>query len=391
MTFDTAAGKLIPHYTRFDVGNRLLFTGHSHQAWPDAAFSGQTEAFDTAARLVDDKWEAAFAKTEVLRGYLRDFYDDPSGRYSLAGSTHELVVKWLSSLDIRNKPRIVTTDSEFYTFHRQLSRLEEEGIEIVRVPSLPLEGFTGRLNDALNAKTSAVMISRVYFESSLINSGIRETALACRKHGIPLLIDDYHGTNVLPLSVRQEELEDCYLLIGGYKYLQWGEGNCFLRYPRDCDLRPVITGWFASFSTLNRPKGDYTVQYDDDQRFGGATYDPVSQFRAARVVDFFRQQELTPSLLFETYRSQVGYLKECFLNLDLDPGLITLAHEYPVTANGGFLALQSPRAARLWEALKARGVFTDSRGHILRFGPAPYVTSAQIGEAMRLLRESIMS
>ena len=39
-----------PHYSRFRVAERLLLTGHSHQAWPDVALEGQVEAFDDAAR-----------------------------------------------------------------------------------------------------------------------------------------------------------------------------------------------------------------------------------------------------------------------------------------------------------------------------------------------------
>ena len=32
---------LAPHYSRFRVGERLLLTGHSHQAWPDVALEGR--------------------------------------------------------------------------------------------------------------------------------------------------------------------------------------------------------------------------------------------------------------------------------------------------------------------------------------------------------------
>ena len=386
MKFDILAQKLIPHYSKFDVGNRLLFSGHSHQAWPDVALEGQVEAFEAAAALVDGKWAEAFEKTEILRGYLRNYYDDPRGRYCLATSTHELLVKWLSALDLRTKPKIVTTDAEFYTVFRQLRRLEEEGLDVREIPSLPLAGFTERLESELDDKTSAVIISRVYFESSLINSEITDVAALCRHHGIPLLIDDYHGTNVIPLSITQAELQDCYLLLGGYKYLQWGEGNCFLRFPEDSSLRPVVTGWFASFSTLNKPRDVYTVEYEGDQRFSAATYDSTSQYRAARVAGFFDEMGLTPSILSETYRARVSYLKERFLKLDLDPSLVTLCHDYPIQDNAGFLSLRSPMAARLQENLKQKGVYTDSRGEILRFGPAPYSTSAQIEEAMEILK-----
>src|SRR5699024_6697863 len=106
----------------------------------------------------------------------------------------------------------------------------------------------------IDENTSAIMLSRVYFQSGLVNQYLSEIAKLSRSKNVPLLIDDYHGTNVVPLSIPDSGLQDCYLLIGGYKYLQWGEGNCFLRFPRDCRLRPAITGWFASFSTLDEPR-----------------------------------------------------------------------------------------------------------------------------------------
>ena len=40
---------LAEHYARFRVGERLLLTGHSHQAWPDVAREGVLEAYDDAA------------------------------------------------------------------------------------------------------------------------------------------------------------------------------------------------------------------------------------------------------------------------------------------------------------------------------------------------------
>ena len=56
------ANSLARHYSRFRVGERLLLTGHSHQAWPDVAREALARAFDDAAALVDGKWERAFAQ-----------------------------------------------------------------------------------------------------------------------------------------------------------------------------------------------------------------------------------------------------------------------------------------------------------------------------------------
>ncbi|MFP8487921.1 hypothetical protein ACKGJO_02390 [Gracilimonas sp. Q87] len=387
---DALANKLIPHYSRFNVGDRLLFTGHSHQAWPDVAREGQTEYFDVCARDVDNKWETAFEKTEILRDYLRDFYDDPDGFYCREESTHILFVSWMSSLDLKNKPKIISTDGEFHSLFRQLHRLEEEGLEFVQVPVQPDDTFAERIIGEMDDRTSAVMLSRVYFETSLINTHLTEIAAAAREKGIPVLIDDYHGTNVVPLSIREAGLEDCFILIGGYKYLQWGESNCFLRFPKDCDYRPAITGWFAAFSSLDNPRNDDPVVYDDgDQRFASGTYDPSSQFRAAKVVEFFREMELTPQVLREQYKAQVALLREEFTSKDFSPSLIRLTHEEPLDLNGGFLSLTSPKAREIRAALMENGVFTDARGEILRFGPAPYITTDQIRMAMHKLEHVI--
>lgn len=387
---DQLAKKLVPHYSHFDVANRLLFTGHSHQAWPDVARAGQTEYFDVCARDVDNKWEAAFEKTEILRNYLRDFYDDPDGFYCREESTHVLFVSWMSSLDLKNKPKIISTDGEFHSLFRQLHRLEEEGLEFVQVPVQPDDSFADRIIGEMDERTSAIMLSRVYFETCLINTHLTEIAAAAREKGIPVMIDDYHGTNVVPISIREAGLEDCFILIGGYKYLQWGESNCFLRFPRECEYRPAITGWFAAFNSLDEPRTNDPVEYDfGNQRFASGTYDPSSQFRAAKVVEFFREQGLTPEVLRNQYKAQVGLLRERFLAKHFDHSVIRLTHEETLEKNGGFLSLTSPHARDIRARLMDNGVFTDARGEILRFGPAPYITTSQIEQAMDVLEKVV--
>lgn len=389
-SFDDLANQLTPHYSRFNVAERLLFTGHSHQAWPDVAEQGMQECFDIAARDVDEKWGIAFEKAEVLRHYLRDWYSDPDGYYCLAENTHILLVSWLSSLDLKSKPKIITTTGEFHSMYRQLRRFEEEGLELIMLEPEPSDTFMSRLEKELDSRTSAIMLSRVFFETSLINPHLSEVAKLARQHDIPFLIDDYHGTNVVPLSLKDEELSDCFLVTGGYKYLQWGEGNCFLRFPKKCQLRPAVTGWYASFDTLSEPRGKQLTQYDQgDQRFATATYDPTSQFRAAAVVNFFREQQLTSEVLRTQYLAQLTYFREQFAALDLNPEHIRLVHNQPLSQNGGFLSFKTSNTAGVHDALKQNGVLTDFRGDILRFGMAPYITSRHIDEALQILRSNI--
>ncbi len=391
VNIDELAQQLIPHYSHFQVAERLLFTGHSHQAWPDVALEGQKEYFLDSAELVDKKWEKAAEKTEILRDYLRDYYDDPDGLYCREENTHVLFVSWISGLDLKKKPKIISTDGEFHSLFRQLHRLEEEGLEVIYVPVTPDKNFAERIISEMDTKTSAVMFSRVYFESSLINHHLTEIAQAARDKGIPVLIDDYHGTNVAPLSIRKANLEDCFILTGGYKYLQWGEANCFLRFPEDCEYRPAITGWFASFSSLEKPRDNSPTHYDhSDQRFASGTYDPSSQYRAANVVQFFKEQGLTKEILRDQYVQKVELLKKHFLDKDFDPSVIRLTHNRDIAKhNGGFLSLTSPKARQIQAALLEKNIFTDARDQILRFGPAPYTTAAQIEDAIQSLKETV--
>jgi kynureninase len=380
---------LAPDYGHFRVSERLLLTGHSHQAWPDRGFEGQERAWLDAAEYVDDKWERAFERAERVReGFARLMPGARSDELALGASTHELVVRFLSALPLSGRPRLVTTDGEFHTLRRQLARLEEEGIEVVRVRSRPAATAGARVAEAVDDRTAAAFVSAVFFETAHIAGGLREAARACREHGALLLVDAYHALDAVPFSL--EGLEDAYVVGGGYKYCQLGEGNCFLRLPPDCPLRPVVTGWFAEFETVAGPGSGERLSYPEGPgRFAGSTYDPTSHYRAAEVFAFFEERGLTPSLLREVSRHQVELLARGFDALDADPGLVRRDREVPLQGVGAFLALVTPTAAELGGLLRERGVRTDHRGDRLRLGPAPYLSDRQLGDAVAALGEAV--
>jgi selenocysteine lyase/cysteine desulfurase len=389
-TLYTHPNALAPSYARFRVADRFLLTGHSHQAWPDCGFEGQQEAWLDAAALVDDKWDRAFERADrVRRGFARLLEDD-DGFIALAPNTHELVVRFLSALPLRRRPRLVGTDSEFHTLRRQLDRLAEEGIEVVRVPQAPIESLSERIGAAVDDRTAAVLVSAVFFNTGLILPGFASLGERCRRLGVPLLVDAYHVLNVVPFSLEAEGLTDAFVVGGGYKYCQLGEGNCFLRFPRNCELRPVITGWYSEFTALADRHRPGAVAYGQGaDRFAGATYDPTSHYRAARVFDFFEAQGLTPALLREVSRHQIAVLAHEFDALNADPALIRRDRDTPLERIGGFLALTAPDAGALCRRLHGRGVFTDSRGDTLRLGPAPYLSDRQLRDAIGILGEEV--
>jgi kynureninase len=415
---------LSPHYSRFRVAERLLLTGHSHQAWPDRAFEGQQQAWLDAAHFADDKWAPAFAKADrVRRGFAR-LMDDPDGAIALGHSTHDLVVKLLSALPLRTRPRIVTTDGEFHSARRQLDRLAEEGVELVKVSCSPADAVADRLAKAVDDRTALVLVSCVLFGNAQIVPGLGRVMERCEAVGAELLVDAYHALNVLDWSLRREGLERAFVTGGGYKYCQLGEGNSFLRIPPGRELRPVITGWFSEFGMLTKrsPFAGPAAQAEGERAgdpassarearavatgaaagavrpgqvgygagaaaFASATYDPTSHYRAAAVFDFFEDQDLAPAFLREVSQHQVGLLARRFDELDLDPKVVSRDRSVPVERIGGFLALQSPRAGELRRALRERDVWIDHRGSTMRLGPAPFLSDRQIADAVGVLAE----
>jgi kynureninase len=381
---------LAAHYRRFRVADRLLFTGHSHQAWPDCALEGQLQAFTDAAELVDGKWERAFARAEeVRRGFAR-LLDDADGGYALAASTHDLLVRFLSALPLRARPRLVTTDAEFHTVRRQLDRLGEEGIEVVKVPHTPAADVAARLAAATDDRTAAVVVSAVFYSNAQIVPGLAVVMERCRQVGAALLVDAYHAVNVVSFSLPTEGLEDAFVVGGGYKYCQLGEGNCFLRIPAGCALRPVITGWFGEYDALAAGERSATVPYPAGPgRFAGATYDPTSHYRGARVFQFFQEHALHPPFLRAVSQHQIARLAAAFDALDADPAVITRDRSVPLEGLAGFLALRAPAAGDVSARLRERGVSTDFRGQLLRLGPAPYLSDQQLDTAIAALAEVV--
>lgn len=368
-------------YSKFRVKDRLLLTGHSHQAWPDIAFDAQAQAFLDAAEHVDEKWGLALAKAERFRSLLKSFLGDPSGDYVLGQNTHELFLRFLSSLSLKKKLKILTTDGEFHSFRRQSQRLEELGAIVERVPVEPIESLAERMTASLkkNGPWDVIYTSHVFFETSQIFPGLKNLVTEASTAETPIVIDTYHSIGNRDFQVDRDGFEAAYLLGGGYKYLQLGEGNCFLRLPRGTKARPAITGWFAEFHNLSQSPEQQVGYPEGAEAFAGSTYDPTSHYRAVAVMEYFTAKGWTANRLQSMYNQQIHQMLGLLAKSKLPHELLstTLPH-----LRAGFLTLITAQANAICASLKDRGVLSDFRGNNLRLGPAPYLSSGQIDTAM---------
>lgn len=378
-------------YSAFLRSDRVLLTGHSHQAWPDCARDAQLAYFDDTASLVDDKWgRAVFPKmNDVAQRVLGRLGFDAGDALAFGKSTHELVFRLLTCLRWSERPRIVTTTAEFHSLHRQLSRLEEEGVEVVWVDATERATLSDRLLAAINDRTAMVATSAVLFEDAFVLPRLGEIVSKAVHVGAIPLIDAYHAFNVVPLDLGPDAAQ-AFVTAGGYKYAQFGEGVCFLRFPKDTTLRPVYTGWFADFEALEQPRHAGRVGYGHGgERFSGATFDASGIYRASAVLDHFERYELDVVALRARSLEQTSALIAGLERRGLLGDKLSLASSRDPDRRAGFVALRSPQAGQLVEQLRVRGISVDARGELLRLGPAPYVTPEELDTGLDALTELV--
>jgi selenocysteine lyase/cysteine desulfurase len=372
--FDIAA--LRHAYSGFLKADRILLSGHSHQAWPDVARDALVQVFDDAAARVDDKWDdfvfpkMASVGSAILQrsGFERD---DP---IAFGRSTHELVFRLLSCFRAHERPRIVTTTGEFHSLYRQLTRLEEEGVQVEWVNARPRETLADRVLEALRPGTSLLAISAVLFEDAYIVPRLEEIAARAVTIGALPLIDAYHAFNVVPVAWGPAR-DRLYVTAGGYKYAGFGEGLCWMRFPRDCELRPVDTGWFADFAALSSPRTKVITYGHGGARFAGATFDPAALYRAEAVLGHWDRFALSVPRLRAISTRQTRRVLARFAAKGRSDEIISSDDD---ARRGGFVTVVSHEAPDVVARLRKRGVLVDARGDTVRIGPAPYLLDEEI-------------
>jgi kynureninase len=374
-------------YGRFLAGGRVLLTGHSHQAWPDVVRDALLACFDEAAELVDDKWDAAVMPLvdEVGRAVLERMGFAGDDAIAFGRSSHELVFRLLSCLPLAARPRIVTTTGEFHSLHRQLARLEEEGVEVVWVDARPRDGLDDRLLAAIGEGTAMVAFSAVLFEDAYVLPRVGAIVERAAAVGALPLVDAYHAFNVVPLDLGPAA-RHAFVTAGGYKYAEFGEGICWMRLPEGKALRPVDTGWFADFGALAAARGDRVAYGAKGARFGGGTFDPTPFYRARAVLGHFARFGLTVERLraisLEQTRRIIARLDAAGLG-----GRVVSPRDD--ARRGGFVAVQAGNASAVVRRLRARGVLADARHELVRLGPAPYVTDGEIDRGVTELAAAL--
>jgi selenocysteine lyase/cysteine desulfurase len=367
-------------YSRFFKSHQgwLHFAAHSHHYWPDISLAAVEESWMDAARLVDHKWKKIFGEIipQTQKIIAQNLGIKNADRIALASNTHELITRLIFTLiEKKKKMSILTSNSEFYSFERQIMRLEASGmVEVTRVKTDDSQSFA-QFSDTFAKHIQSKTYDLVFFSNVFFNTGfaLSEANLTHIFQSIDFkqtvcCLDTYHSFCALPQKLNQFE-DRIFITGGGYKYAQAGEGVCFLSVP-DGEHRPLITGWFASFKDLDlqRQQLDYAPR---GMSYMGATLDATAFYRMNAVWKQLAELKIDIQLIHQ----HVQRLQSEFIELwqKYRPAIFAQAQliNQDLTQQGHFLTFHYPTGEMMKNAvseLEKLKILVDGRGHNLRVG-----------------------
>ncbi len=366
---------------------QMHFAAHSHHPWPDCTFEAHQQYWRDSVHFLDKKWDYIFSKVvpQVQKNIAEVLNLSNSEMIAIAPNTHEFVARLFSCFD--KKIKVLTTDSEFHSFRRQIQRLiEADRVEAVVIPVEPYETFSRRWTEEVSKNYDMIFTSQVFFNSGLTCPDLDNWVHRASKEAM-IVVDGYHAFCAVPTNLKEFE-DRIFYLAGGYKYAQGGEGVCFLACPKNNIYRPINTGWFASFETLNEAQKE--IQYSSSgMRFWGSTFDASGCYRINSVFDMFKRENLTTQVVHE----RVNGLKNYFIsNLNgLPIGKDNLIYSGENIPEAHFVTFKTHKAQEIEDILYKNGILVDSRADRLRFGFGIYHDKNDIDLLIKKLENILKS
>lgn len=356
----------------------LHFAAHSHHPWPDCTLDAQIQYWRDSTQLLDQKWSYIFEHVlpQAQRNIANVLNLSKPEMIAFAPNTHEFVVRLLSCFENKAKPlKVLTTDSEFHSFQRQILSSKLAGkVELTVVPVEPNSDYEKRwIKESSSGMYDLIFTSHIFYNSGLACPNF-DSWIPTVPENTSIVIDAYHSFYAIPTDLSAFEGRIFYLA-GGYKYAQAGEGACFLVVPKDSSLRPVNTGWFASFESLSNKSSDVIHYSENGQRFAGSTFDSSGLYRLNAVIDMYREEDLSVEIVNKRVEELKSYFAEKSQSLRKLGKLVLNNGNLP---RSHFLTFVCENAGEIELLLRQNNIIVDSRGDRLRFGFGLYHNKSDI-------------
>jgi kynureninase len=285
-----------------------------------------------------------------------------------------LSTKFLAKDERRKK--IVITDHDFPSISYAVSKISAfKGwkLEVVKSngrPGIDTEDILKRIDE----KTLFVATSHVYFKSAYIQN-IKKISARAREMGALTLIDGYHAPGIIPVDVKQLDVD---FYIGGcLKWLCGGPGNAFLYVRPELSerLHPQLTGWFGHRQPfLFAQEMEYAR---GGQKFMSGTPPVPCLYTARAGLDIIKKIGI-PEIRDKSLSLTELIIKKA---KEREFGIFTPEENH---LRGGSVSIGVPHAYPLKQALEKRGVKVDFRKgddneqDVIRVGPHFYTKDEEI-------------
>nr|MBA2601323.1 aminotransferase class V-fold PLP-dependent enzyme [Actinomycetota bacterium] len=277
-------------------------------------------------------------------------------------------------LDFEGRPKVVLTDMDFPTNHYVWRAQQRRGAKLDVVASP--DGITmdaTAVADRVDDETAIVNINRVLFESSWIMD-LNPIVEAARAHGSYVVIDDFHGSGIVPIDVHKMDVD--FLFSGALKWLCGGQGIAFMYCRRDLieELESLVVGWFGTTDPFDFDRGSLRLR-SDARRFETGTYTLPQAWTASAGLEIILEVGV------DTIRSRNQELTRRVI-AGVDDLSLELLSPRDDARRGGLVRCLIPggreKAENTLHRLFERNVVLDSRNDALRISPHFFNNEADV-------------
>ncbi|MGH2757047.1 MAG: aminotransferase class V-fold PLP-dependent enzyme [Actinomycetota bacterium] len=268
-------------------------------------------------------------------------------------------------LDFDERLKVVLTELDFPTNHYVWRAQIRRGAKLDAVPSR--DGVTideQEIVERIDHQTVVVNVNRVLFESSWIVD-LEPIVKAARDHGALVVVDDFHGTGIVPVDVHALGID--FYVTGALKWLCGGQGIAFLYCRRDLipRMEPLVVGWFGTEDPFRFDSSELRLR-NDARRFETGTYPLPQAWTAAGGLSIIEEVGV------DTIRDRNRELTAGIVDRAGAAGLEVLSPLDP-QRRGGLVRVRIPggpeAAEELLRHLFEQDVVLDRRGDAFRISP----------------------
>lgn len=191
----------------------------------------------------DQPWPLFETKLVELRGLLAELLGCVPRQLSLQPNASIAAFQVASSMDWRQRPRIVTCRAEFPSLAQVWKAQEQRGAELLLLDApVDADALLQAYGQAIDERVGLVSVPALDFVGGT-RLPVREIAALAHRQGARVFCDAYQLIGTEPVDAVGLDLD--YLVGGTMKYLLGLPGQAFLyaRQPVDVQRCSLLTGW----------------------------------------------------------------------------------------------------------------------------------------------------